>query len=91
MQIWNISGSTSLTSRDLINNGEISNNLLEKIIVNIVSLIIHIIKLSLSTGTFLSKTKIAKLIPIYGKDDASLLSRFSKILESVLRNTLYSF
>src|SRR6267154_267671 len=66
----------------------------------IISPLCFIYNLSLSTGTFPTDLKIAKTIPIYIKGDhstmgnyrpISLLSIFSKILESLVSSRLTSF
>ena len=60
----------------------------------------HIFNLSLETGLFPDKLKIAKIIPIYKKDDPtlpcnyrpiSLLSIFSKIFEKIMSKRLLNF
>ena len=60
----------------------------------------HIFNLSLSTGIFPSALKIAKVIPVFKKDDPhtfsnyrpiSLLPCFSKILERLIYNRLDNF
>ena len=50
----------------------ISTKLLKQIILNIVSPLGYIFNLSLSTGCCPDLLKIAKVIPIYRKDDPSL-------------------
>ena len=60
----------------------------------------HIFNLSLSTGKVISDFKIAKVIPLYKKGDASdinnyrpisLLSNISKILEKIMYHRVISF
>ena len=60
----------------------------------------HIFNLSLTTGTFPEAFKIAKVVPIYKKDDSfqvsnyrpvSILSSLSKVLERLVYNRLYCF
>ena len=60
----------------------------------------HIFNLSLSTGVFPSDLKVAKVIPVFKKDDPhvfsnyrpiSLLPCFSKILERLIYNRLNNF
>ena len=50
--------------------------LLKKIIHNIVDPLSHIFNLSLSTGICLNSLKIAKIIPIFKKDDPSQISNY---------------
>lgn len=79
---------------------ELSVHLLKQIIHHIASPLSHIFNLSLSSGIFPDLLKIAKIIPIYKKDDPSqivnyrpisLLPSISKILEKIVYNRLYSF
>ena len=90
----------SLKSSKSSGNDEISVNLLKKIIFHIASPLAHIINLSLSVGMFPKSLKIAKVIPIYKKDDPSqitnyrpisLLPSISKVLEKIVYKRLYSF
>ena len=78
----------------------ISTNLLKKIYPSIITPIKHIFTQSLLTGIVPSKFKIAKVIPLFKSGDCldmsnyrpiSLLSTFSKILEKLVYNRLYSF
>ena len=91
---------SSLKSSNACCYDEISNNLLKKIILNVVIPLSHIFNLSLQSGIVPCPLKIAKVIPVYKKDDSSLLgnyrpisilSNFSKILERIVYNRLYSF
>ena len=61
---------------------------------------IHIFNQSLATGTLPTKFKIAKVIPVFKSGDAldpsnyrpiSLLSTFSKILEKIVHNRLFTY
>ena len=54
----------------------LSVNLLKKIIVHITSPLTHILNLSISTGKCPNSLKIAKVIPIFKKDDPSLLTNY---------------
>ena len=68
---------------------------------NIIMALSHIFSLSLSTGKVISNFKIAKIIPLYKKGDASdinnyrpisLLSNISKILEKIMyRRVIIAF
>ena len=67
---------------------------------NVISILSYIFNLSLSQGKFISNFKHAKIIPLFKKGSAkdvsnyrpiSLLSCFSKILEKLVYNRLYSF
>ena len=78
----------------------ISTKLLKQIIPNIVSPLEYIFNLSLSTGCCPDLLKIAKVIPIYKKEDPSqvnnyrpisLLPSISKILEKIVYKRLDSF
>ena len=90
----------SLKNKKSYGSDEISNNLLKLIIPYIINPLVHIFNISLLTGVFPSDMKIAKVIPIYKKDDSTLLSNyrpvsilssFSKILERLVYNRLSSF
>ena len=78
----------------------ISTYLLKQVIGNIITPLVHIFNLSLTTGTFPEAFKIAKVVPIYKKDDSSqvsnyrpvsILSSLSKVLERLIYNRLYCF
>ena len=78
----------------------ISTKLLKQIIPNIVLPLEHIFNLSLSTGCCPDLLKLAKVIPIFKKDDPtqvtnyrpiSLLPCISKILEKIVYKRLDSF
>ena len=78
----------------------ISTKLLKQIIRNIVIPLEHIFNLSLSAGCCPDLLKLAKVIPIYKKDDPnkvtnyrpiSLLPCISKILEKIIYKRLDSF
>lgn len=66
----------------------------------IVEPLLHIINLSFSNGVFPDRLKIAKVVPIYKKEDRSLMSNyrpisllsvFSKLIERLMHKRLYSF
>ena len=78
----------------------ISTCLLKQIAPLIVNPLCHIFNLSLSTGIVPEKFKIAKVIPIFKTGDSldpsnyrpiSLLSTFSKILEKIVYNRLFTY
>ena len=78
----------------------ITTSILKQCIPEFIDPLVHIFNMSLSTGIFPSKLKIAKVIPLYKKGDnkiisnyrpISLLSVFSKILEKLMFNRLMSF
>ena len=78
----------------------ISVNLLKKIIHFIINPLIHIFNLSMISGVCPDSLKIAKVIPIYKKDDSSLVTNYrpisllpalSKILEKIFHSRLYDF
>ena len=90
----------SLKNKKSYGSDEISNNLLKLIIPYIINPLVHIFNISLLSGVFPSDMKIAKVIPIFKKDDSTLLSNyrpvsilssFSKILERIVYNRLSSF
>ena len=67
---------------------------------NIIMALSHIFNLSFSTGKVISDFKIAKIIPLYKKGDASninnyrpisLLSNISKFLEKIMYRRVISF
>ena len=78
----------------------ISVNLLKQIIHSIASPLTHIFNKSLASGRCPNSLKIAKVIPIFKKDNQyqlknyrpiSLLPGISKILEKIVYNRLFSF
>ena len=78
----------------------LSMHLLKEIIHYLVTPLKHIFNLSLTSGIFPNSLKVAKVIPIYKKDDPaqvknyrpiSLLPVFSKILEKIAHERLYKF
>ena len=79
---------------------EISVNLLKKIIHPIALPLTHIFNLSLSTGRCPTSLKIAKVTPVYKKDDSSLITNYrpisllpsiSKILEKLVYKRVFKF
>ncbi|XP_065684331.1 uncharacterized protein LOC136096702 [Hydra vulgaris] len=79
---------------------DISSNVIIKSIKQITIPLLHIFNLSLKQGVFPDNLKIAKVIPVLKSGDPSdvtnyrpisILSCFSKILERVMYNRLYSF
>ena len=78
----------------------ISVYLLKQIISYIATPLSHIFNLSLSSGKCPKALKLAKVIPIYKKDDPSLISNYrpisllpsiSKILEKIVYKRLFNF
>ncbi len=78
----------------------LSSCLLKKVIPEILPPLKHIFNQSLATGTLPTKFKIAKVIPVFKSGDAldpsnyrpiSLLSTFSKILEKIVHNRLFTY
>ena len=74
--------------------------LLKRILPQIVQPLLFIFNLSFSTGVFPDALKIAKVVPIFKKDDPhlpcnyrpiSLLSIFSKIMEKLMHKRLYAY
>ena len=79
---------------------DISSKLLKQTINGIITPLVHIINLSLSSGIFPDKMKIAKVIPIFKANEPekfnnyrpiSLLPIFSKVLEKVMFERVYNF
>ncbi|XP_065680637.1 uncharacterized protein LOC136094560 [Hydra vulgaris] len=79
---------------------DISSNVIIKSIKQITIPLLHIFNLSLKQGVFPDNLKIAKVIPVLKSGDPSdttnyrpisILSCFSKILERVMYNRLYSY
>ena len=73
---------------------------MQKIIPQIANQLAHILNKSLQTGIVPDKLKIAKVIPLYKNDNPelfknyrpiSILPCFSKIIERIMYNRLYSF
>ena len=78
----------------------LSSSLLKQIIHPIASPLAHIFNLSISSGVCPKLLKIAKVTPIYKKDDPqqisnyrpiSILPSISKILEKIIHNRLFTF
>ncbi len=78
----------------------LSSCLLKKIAPELTAPLIHIFNKSLATGLLPDKFKIAKVIPIFKSGDAldpsnyrpiSLLSTFSKILEKIVHQRLFTY
>ena len=87
------------TSRSSGHDG-LSVNLLKRIIIHIATPLSYIFNISISTGKCPSSFKIAKVIPVFKKDDPSLLTNYrpisilpsmSKILEKIIYKRLYIF
>ena len=75
-------------------------SLLKKVINLIIEPLTHVCNLSLGTGVFPDKMKIASVLPVYKTGNVSvfgnyrpisILSQFSKILEKLYNNRLISF
>ena len=90
----------TLKSKKSTGHDGISNKLLQQIIRNIAAPLEHIFNLSLSAGCCPDLLKLAKVIPVYKKDDPtqvtnyrpiSLLPCISKILEKIVYKRLDSF
>jgi hypothetical protein len=90
----------SCKKKDSNDYHDISMSTLQRVFVSIKAPITHICNLSLTSGIFPEKMKIAKVIPLYKSGDrdvfnnyrpVSLLPQFSKILEKIFNNRLESF
>ena len=75
-------------------------SLLKKVINLIIEPLIHVCNLSLRTGVFPDKMKIASVLPVYKTGNVSvfgnyrpisILPQFSKKLEKLYNNRLISF
>ena len=74
--------------------------LLKSLPINVIVILTNIFNLSISTGTFISYFKNAKVIPIFKKGNPklvenyrpiSILPVFSKILEKIVHKRLYFY
>ena len=90
----------ALNSSKSQGHDRISTSLLKQIIHFIVAPLVHIFNLSISLGKCPNLLKVAKVTPVYKKDDPreisnyrpiSILSSISKILEKIVYNRLYDF
>ena len=86
--------------KDSMDYDDISMWVLSRIAPQVVKPLVHIFKLSFSTGIFPSEMKIAKVIPLFkngNKSDfsnyrpISLLSQFSKMLDKIFNDRLQQF
>ena len=78
----------------------ISSKLLKRISIIIAAPLAHIVNQSLCTGIFPDRLKIARVIPLYKKDDPhlvdnyrpiSILPAISKVFERIVFNQLYDY
>jgi exonuclease III len=78
---------------------DVSSNIVITVMDSILVPLLHCIKLSFKEGVFPNKLKIAKIVPIFKKDDKchlsnyrpiSILSVFSKLYEKLMYIKLYS-
>ena len=90
----------SLKSKASSGHDGISSSLIKEAKDQISNIITLIINQSISTGIFPDKLKVAKVIPVYKKDDnhvpgnyrpISLLPAISKIFEKVVYNQIYEY
>ena len=90
----------SLKNSNSSGHDEITTNLLKQIIIDIAPPLMHIFNLSLSNGVYPNSFKIAKVIPIFKKDNPSQTSNYhpisllpciSKNLEKIVYKRLYYF
>ena len=78
---------------------DVTSNVILSVIDEIVTPLYHSIKLSFQSGIFPNKLKVAKISPVFKKDDRcnlsnyrpiSVLTVFSKLYEKLMYNNLYS-
>ena len=90
----------NLAAKNSSGPDSISSKLLKRLSEHVVSPLIVMINQSLTTGIFPSKLKMAKVIPIYKKDEnsdldnyrpISLLSSVSKIFEKTVFEQVYEY
>ena len=90
----------SLDPRKAAGIDNLKPHIVKKVLPFILRPLCHIFNLSLSTGTFPDKLKLAKVIPLFKKGNANTLSNyrpvsilpcFSKILERLMFNRLNTF
>ena len=76
-----------LKSKDLKQHDLILNNLLKAMNHEIVKPVTFIINQSLKTETFPDKLKVAKVQPLFKKDDSQLIINYRQMSMLLLRNT----
>ena len=78
---------------------DINSNVVKDVYKELTEPLFHICKLSIRSGVFPNKMKIAKVTPLFKSDEADLLKNyrpisvlptFSKILERIIYNRIYS-
>ena len=79
-----------------MDHDDISMWVLSRIAPHVVKPLVHIFNISFSTGIFPSEMKIAKVIPLFKNGNTSdyrpisILSQFSKILETIYSTSDYN-
>ena len=90
----------TLAAKNSTGIDSISTNMLQKLAPVIINPLTHIINQSLCTGIFPNRLKIAKVIPLFNKNDPhifdnyrpiSLCSSISKTFEKVVFNQVYAY
>ena len=90
----------TLATKNSTGIDSISSHMLRNLAPTIITLLTHIINQPLCTGIFRHRLKIAKVIPLFKKDDPhifdsycpiSLLSSISKTFEKVVFNQVYEY
>ena len=90
----------SLNNNSSAGCNEIPMSLVKQCLCYYIKLLVHIYNVSFQTGIFLDMMKLAKIEPLFKKDNKediqnyrpiSILSAFSKILEKLMYNRLLSF
>ena len=90
----------TLATKNSTGIDSISSHMLQKLAPSIITPLTHIINQSLCTGIFPHRLKIAKVIPLFKKNDPhifdnyrpiSLLSSISKTFEKVVFNQVYEY
>ena len=89
-----------LKNKKSVGKDQIPIHLIKSVADEVAPLVSHLINLSISTGVFPDKLKVAQIVPIYKKGEKNqlsnyrpiaLLNNFSKIYEKIISERLISF